>query len=64
MKSLIKKLGKESVVILPLKVYEDLIEELEMLRSEPLRKKVKKAREEFKKGKYYTLEEIEKLLST
>jgi PHD/YefM family antitoxin component YafN of YafNO toxin-antitoxin module len=65
--TLIKKRG--GVVILPLAEYErmkeileKLKEDLEMLKSKKLAKEIERAREETKKGKLLSLEEVEKKL--
>lgn len=43
-----QKIGKTSVVVLPLDVYETIREELEMLQSKRLAKEIAKARKEKK----------------
>ena len=60
-KALVRK--KKGVVILPLEEYEKLKEDLEMLSSKKLAKKIEKAREEVKKGKLIALEEVERRLN-
>ena len=56
---LLNKIGKESVVILPLAEYEEMKEDLEMLASKNLRKRIAKARRE---RKFYTVGEVKKIL--
>ncbi|MBU2263667.1 hypothetical protein KJ750_03410, partial [Patescibacteria group bacterium] len=58
-KSLIKK---EGLVILPLEKYEKIKEDLEMIQSKKLLKDIAKARQEIKKGKVISLENIERKL--
>ncbi|MCL5674262.1 MAG: hypothetical protein M1501_00760 [Candidatus Omnitrophica bacterium] len=56
---------KEGVVILPLKKWEEIEEELEdweMYRSENLAKEIKKVREEVKEGKVISFAEVKKKL--
>lgn len=62
-KSAIRK--KEGIVILPLKKWREIeeeLEDLEMYRSEGLAKEIEKRRKEVKDGKTITLEELEKKL--
>jgi len=57
-----QKIGKEPVVIIPLKQWEDLedrLEDFEMQTSMPFRKKIAKARSEKKR---YSSEEAKKML--
>lgn len=56
------KIGKLPVVILPLEDYERMTEDLEMFRSLALPRKIKKAREEAKKGRVMTLAAVKKKL--
>jgi len=51
-------LGKLPVVILPLAQYERMMEDLEMLRSKGLERRIRKARLEVKKGKVVGLQEV------
>lgn len=58
-----QKIGKTPVIILPLKTWqkiEDRFEELEMINSESLRKKITKARSE---KKLYSSSQAKKLLA-
>jgi PHD/YefM family antitoxin component YafN of YafNO toxin-antitoxin module len=57
------KIGRLPVVVLPLTDYETLLEDLEMLRSKNLPQTIKKAREDIKKGRIYTLDEVKKILN-
>ena len=60
-KAEIKKIGKKSVAVLPLKIWreiEDYIEDVEMAQSKKLAGKIRKARRE----KTYSLEEVKKNL--
>lgn len=57
-----QKIGKASVVVLPLKIWEVIanqLEELEMFNSRGLRKKIVKARSE---KKLYTSAQVRKIL--
>ena len=59
----IKKIGKESMAVLPLKIWreiEEYIEDIEMSRSKTLAREIKKARTT---QKTYSLEEIKKELN-
>ena len=56
------KMGKLPVVILPLEDYERMTEELEMLQSRTLPRKIRQAREEVRKGRVLTLAEVKKKL--
>ena len=61
----VTKLGKTPVVVLPLsqwKKIEDMLEDLEMLRSENFKRSIAKARAEVKAGKGLTLAEVKKRL--
>jgi len=60
-KTLIRK--KEGVAILPLEEYERIKEDLEMLQSKRLAREIEKTRKEIKKGKIFSLEEVEKRLN-
>lgn len=51
-------LGKLPVVILPLAEYEKMKEDLEMLQSRNLEHNIRKARQEVKKGKVVSLQEV------
>jgi len=56
---------KEGIVILPLKKWkkiEEELEDLEMYRSERLVKAIEKSRKEVKRGEVISLEELEKKL--
>ena len=57
------KIGKLPVVILPLEEYERMAEDLEMLQSRTLPRKIRKAREEVRKGRVMTLAEVKKKLN-
>lgn len=57
------KIGQKPVVILPLEEYEWRQEDLEMLRSKKLPKRVAKARADIKAGKFVTLDEVKKNLN-
>lgn len=52
------KIGDQPVVILPLEEYERMVEDLEMLNSKELPKKVKKARTQVQRGEVFTPEEL------
>jgi len=55
----------KSVVVLPLstwRAFEDHLEDSVMSQSRHLAAKIKKAREDIKKGRYMTLEEVKKKL--
>lgn len=52
------KIGDQPVVILPLEEYERMVEDLEMLNSKELPKKVKKARTQVERGEIFTPEEL------
>jgi PHD/YefM family antitoxin component YafN of YafNO toxin-antitoxin module len=59
------KIGKESVVVLPIKKWEEVensLEDLEMYTSEKLRKGIKKSRAEVKRGEVFGVEEVGKML--
>jgi hypothetical protein len=61
-KAEIKKIGKKTMVVLPIKIWrdiEDYIEDIEMERSKTLAKKIQHARAE---KKTYSLEEVRKNL--
>ncbi len=61
-KTKIQKIGKVPVVVLPIKIwqyFEEQLEELEMVRSQSLRKKIAKARLE---KKLYSTSEVRKAL--
>lgn len=60
--TMIEKIGKTPVVILPLKGYEDMREELEMLNSKKLSNEIEKARQEIQKGEVYSIDEIKRKL--
>ena len=56
---------KEGVVILPLKKWEKIeeeLEDLEVYRSETLAKEIRKAREDVRKGKVLSFTEVKKKL--
>ena len=60
----VKKIGKKSVVILPLSVWreiEDCLEDLEMNQSRKFAAKIKRARAQ---KRLYSAEEVKKLLLT
>ncbi len=61
-KKAIDKIGKTSVVILPLKEYESMKEELELLNSKKLVSEIAKARQEIEKGEVYSIQEIRRKL--
>ena len=54
------KIGKLPVVILPLEDYERMTEDIEMLSSKSLPRKIEKARQEARKGRVTTLAEVRK----
>ncbi len=58
----VRALGRLPVVILPLDEYERMKEDLEMLRSKRLERKIEKARQEVRKGRVVSLEEAMKKL--
>jgi hypothetical protein len=61
-KAEIKKIGKKSMVVLPLKIWQEIeeyIEDVEAAQSKHLAKRIKQARSE---KKSYSLEEIKKYL--
>ncbi|MDP3998116.1 MAG: hypothetical protein Q8P89_00675 [bacterium] len=62
MRTQVQQLGKLPVVVLPLEEYEKMREDLEMLRSASLAKRIKKARKEVDHGSVYTVEKVKKLL--
>lgn len=53
---------KDGLVILPLEKYERMKEDLEMLQSKKLLRDIAKARQEIKKGKVISLEDMERHL--
>ncbi len=55
-------IGKLPVVILPLEDYERMAEDLEMLSSKSLPRKIEKARQEAAKGQVITLAEVKRKL--
>ncbi len=60
-KTKIQKIGKTPMVVIPLSVWgkiENYIEDLEMINSPSLRKNIKKARAEVKKGLVVPFEEL------
>ena len=57
-----QKLGKVPVVVLPLEDYERLLEDLEMLRSKSFAASIKRAREDVKRGRVYSLAEVRRRL--
>ena len=62
-KAEVKKIGKRSMVVLPVEIWreiEEYIEDIEMAKSKTLAKRIKKARSE---GKTYSLKEIKKKLN-
>ena len=56
------RIGKLPVVILPLEDYERMAEDLEMLSSKSLPRRIEKAREEVRKGQVMTLAEVKRKL--
>lgn len=56
------RIGKLPVVILPLEDYERMAEDLEMLSSKTLPRRIEKAREEVRKGLVMTLAEVKRKL--
>lgn len=61
-KTKVQKIGKAPVVVLPVKIWqfiEEQLEELEMFHSESLRNKIAKARSE---KKFYSASEARKIL--
>lgn len=54
--------GKLPAVVLPLEDYQDLLEDLEMMRSKKYKEDIRKSREEVKKGKIYTFAQVKKKL--
>jgi PHD/YefM family antitoxin component YafN of YafNO toxin-antitoxin module len=56
-------MGREPVVLIPLKDYELMIEELEMLRSKKLARDIEKSREQIRKGMIVTLGEAKHRLT-
>jgi PHD/YefM family antitoxin component YafN of YafNO toxin-antitoxin module len=57
-----RRLSKLPVVLLPLRDYEKMREELEMFHSRALARRIKKAREEVKRGNTLTLAQVKKRL--
>ena len=57
------RIGRLPVVILPLEDYERMKEDLEMLSSRSLPRRIAKAREEIAKGQVLTLAEVKARLS-
>ncbi len=58
------KIGKESVVVLPIKEWEEIeasLEDLAMYASEKLRKDIKKSRLEVRGDEFFSMEEVEKM---
>jgi len=49
---------EEPVVVIPAEEYEDLLEEIEALRSKKLKRELEKEREEIEKGRFATLKEL------
>jgi len=61
-KNTVERIGKKPVVVLPLKIWEEIHDRLEdslMAESKPLRKRIAKARKE---KKLYSSREVKKLL--
>lgn len=56
------RIGKLPVVILPLEEYERMAEDLEMLSSQSLPRRIEKAREEIRTGQVMTLAEVKRKL--
>lgn len=54
---------KDGVVVLPLEEFENFKEDLEALASKQLAKDIARSRQEFAKGKFYTLDEVETILN-
>lgn len=61
-KKIIDKIGKTPVVILPLKEYESMKEELELLNSKMLVSVIANARQEVEKGEVYSINEVRRKL--
>lgn len=57
-----QKLGKVPVVVLPLEDYERIIEDLEMYRSKAFVMSIKRAREDVRRGRVYSLAEVKRRL--
>lgn len=53
---------KDGIVILPLEEFENFKEDIESLTSKHLAKEIAEARQEYKDGKVYSLEEVKKIL--
>ena len=61
----VRNMNGKKVAILPLKAWEDIedyFEELAWSQSPRFIAKIKQAREDIKKGRYFTLEEVKKRL--
>jgi len=56
------KIGKSPVVILPLKTYERIQEDVAMLQSKLLPKEIAKSRADVTRGRVVSLEELGRLL--
>jgi len=56
-------MGREPVVLIPLKDYELMIEEMEMLRSKRLVRDIKESREQIEKGMTVSLAEVKRKLN-
>ena len=57
------RMGREPVVLIPLKDYELMIEEMEMLRSKRLVRDIEESREQIEKGMTVSLAEVKRKLS-
>lgn len=58
----VQKIGKIPVVVLPLADYEKMKEDIEILSSKKLYQDIRKAREEVRTGKVFTLEQVKQRL--
>ncbi len=57
------RMGREPVVLIPLKDYELMIEEMEMLRSKRLVRDIEESREQIEKGMTISLAEVKRKLN-
>ena len=57
------RMGREPVVLIPLKEHELMIEEMEMLRSKRLVRDIKESRQEIEKGITVSLAEVKRELN-
>lgn len=51
---------EEPVVVIPAEEYEDLLEDIDALKSKSLLKELKKEREKIEKGEFVTLKELKR----